>query len=125
MKDPEVQRIAYLANKTNRKYGRVPEVIQKDPEFKQFMQKSKPIVSKGYGKEQDWGSSDADLQRRKTGKLPIKLQSEGKTSLLNQQSTRSKGGGKSGGGGGKFGWIRRMVNRPASPWSLLRTDKNF
>ena len=37
----------------------------------------------------------------------------------------SKGGGKSGGGGGKFGWIRRMVNRPASPWSLLKTDKNF
>lgn len=60
---------------------------------------------------------EAEASRQKS----IQLQSEGKTSLLNQQTTRSKGGG----GGGKFGWIKRAINRPATPYSLLKTDKNF
>ena len=65
-------------------------------------------------------------KKTQSDKQKIRLQSEGKTSLLNQQTTRSKGGGKSGGGGGgKWGWIRRALNRPASPWSLLKTNKNF
>ena len=68
-------------------------------------------------------SAYGELQQIEKEKLP-RLQSQGKTTLLTNQTTR-KGGGKSGGGGGKFGWIRRMVNRPASPFSLLRTDKNF
>ena len=68
-------------------------------------------------------SAYGELKQIEKEKLP-RLQSQGKTTLLTNQTTR-KGGGKSGGGGGKFGWIRRMVNRPASPFSLLRTDKNF
>ena len=75
--------------------------------------------------------------RDKAG-LP-KVQSKGKTKLLQKQSTRSlltkdlktkkptsvKGGGGSPGGGGKFGWIRRALHRPASPWSLLKSNKNY
>ena len=45
---------------------------------------------------------------------------------ITKPTTRSKGGGRSaGGGGGKFGWIRGALSRPGSPWSLLRTNKNF
>ena len=70
--------------------------------------------------------SEMEKSQKEKRKVNAKLQSEGKTSLLNQQTTRSKGGGKSGGGGGgKFGWIKRAINRPATPYSLLKTDKNF
>ena len=38
----------------------------------------------------------------------------------------SKGGGKSGGGGGgKFGIINRALGGLRSPWSLLRSNKNY
>ena len=71
-------------------------------------------------------SFPAQSRQQEAEKPPLpRLQSEGKTSLLSQPSTRSKGGGKSGGGGGKFGLIKRMIHRPASPFSLLKTDKNF
>jgi len=67
-----------------------------------------------------------EQNQKEKRKISAKLQSEGKSSLLNQQPTRSKGGGKSGGGGGgKWGWIRRAINRPSSPWSLLKSDKNY
>ena len=32
-------------------YGRIPESLQKNPDFKKFMKKAKPILAKGYGKK--------------------------------------------------------------------------
>ena len=68
--------------------------------------------------------SEMEKNQKQKRMISAKLQSQGKTTLLTNQTTR-KGGGKSGGGGGKFGWIKRMIHRPASPFSLLKTDKNF
>ena len=65
----------------------------------------------------------AKSRKRDKAALP-KVQTKGKKSLLTNQKVKSRGGGKSGGGGGKFGIINRALGGK-SPWSLLKSNKNY
>ena len=73
----------------DRMYGRIPESLQKNPDFKKFMKKAGPVLSKGYGKE---GYKGATLtQGGKFGDSYTTPPSEEAKNLINSKSLVRQG----------------------------------
>lgn len=73
----------------DRMYGRIPESLQKNPDFKKFMKKAGPILSKGAGKE---GYKGATLtQGGKFGDSYITPPGEESKNLVNSKSLVRQG----------------------------------